>query len=323
MIAGEDDIESVVRADLVEEGVSRWEQRTERGVLLHQFGEVHEGISDLLSLDPASIDHSAQTRVRVSPVAILLLRTCRRTRDGRGGWQRKMDERDIDRTLSSCDAAVAKPGTVDLGALGFWKAVAAVKRRPDLAARHAERIGRIDREAFLRSAGPLVFPAALGVVLLVVGTAVGLVTVAAAPSLPRRVDGSGFPWTEVAYLVGAGILIGTTHGLAHFVVGRAAGIRFTHWYSRPPRSPQPGFKTDYASYLRTPARSRAWMHASGAIVTKVVPFAVAAVAWAAGAQSWAVIVLLALGVLQLVTDVTLSVRASDWKKFRREMRFAS
>jgi hypothetical protein len=58
------------------------------------------------------------------------------------------------------------------------------------------------------------------------------------------------------------------------------------------------------------------------MVSKVVPFAVAAVAAGAGAAAWVVGVLLAVGVVQLITDVTLSTKASDWKKFRREMRFA-
>lgn len=228
---------------------------------------------------------------------------------------RSVDETTVERTLASCETALARPGPVDLGALGFWKAVTAVKRKPELAARHADRIGRIDREAFVRGIGPLVFPAALGVGLLSVGTIAGIAIVVAAPALMP-------PWREVAYIVGAGALIGATHGLAHWIVGNAVGIRFTHWFSRPPKSPQPGFKTDYASYLRTPPRSRAWMHASGAIVSKVIPFKVAAIAALAGAETWAIVVLLAIGVFQLVTDVTLSVRASDWKKFRREMRFA-
>jgi len=64
------------------------------------------------------------------------------------------------------------------------------------------------------------------------------------------------------------------------------------------------------------------MHASGAIVSKVLPFVVAAIAAATGVEAWALGLLLAIGVVQLVTDVTFSTRASDWKKFRREMRFA-
>ncbi|MDE3111439.1 MAG: hypothetical protein KGN00_05060 [Chloroflexota bacterium] len=226
-----------------------------------------------------------------------------------------MDPSAIERTLAGCEGALARPGRVDLAALGFWKAVSAVKRDGELVDRYAERIARIDRDAFLRYAGPLVFPSTLGVALLLFGTAVGVVIVAVAPSVAP-------PWREIAYLVGAGAIIGSTHGLAHVVVGSAVGIRFTHWYSRPPRSPQPGFKTDYASYLRTPARSRAWMHASGAIVTKIVPFAVAAGAIAGGAQAWAIVLLLVLGVFQLATDAFFSVKASDWKKFRRELRFA-
>ncbi len=239
-----------------------------------------------------------------------------------------MDEHGIEGTLLSCESALARPGAVDLGALGFWKAVAAVKRKPELVARYADRIGRIDGEAFVRGIGPLVFPAAVGVVLLTLGTLVGIALVLAAPgfryaSVPSPPGIAPLSlWMGILLIVGAGALIGSTHGLAHWVVGSLVGIRFTHWFSHPPKSPQPGFKTDYASYLRTPPRSRAWMHASGAIVTKVVPFAVAAFAIAEGAQPWAIVVLLALGVFQLVTDVTLSVKASDWKKFRREMRFA-
>jgi hypothetical protein len=35
-----------------------------------------------------------------------------------------------------------------------------------------------------------------------------------------------------------------------------------------------------------------------------------------------VVVLLALGVVQIATDLLWSVKASDWKKFRREMKLA-
>ena len=226
-----------------------------------------------------------------------------------------MEEQGIERTLAACERALAAGGKVDLTALGFWKAVAAVKTRPELVPTLGERIARIDREAFIRSA-PLVFPALWGVTAELVGTAVGVAILVAAPSLPS-------PWRGLAYLAAAGALIGATHGLAHYLVGGAMGMRFTHWYSLPPSKPQPGFKIDYATYLRSPARSRAWMHASGAIASKVVPFAVAALAFAARAESWAIAVLVALGVLTLVTDLTFSVRSSDWKKFRREMKVAA
>ena len=231
-----------------------------------------------------------------------------------------VDDIEIERTLVRCEQALQDGGRPALDRLGFWKAVGAVKRDRGLIYRYCERIARIDREAFVRGV-PIALPAAVGVVLDTAGALVGLALVAAAPGLPDAL-GTALPWTELAYLAGALALIGTTHGLAHWVAGTLMGIRFTHWYSRPPLSPQPGFKTDYASYLRAPARSRAWMHAAGAIVTKILPFAVAALAAARGAEAWAVGSLLALGVLQLFTDVLISTKASDWKKFAREMRFA-
>lgn len=224
-----------------------------------------------------------------------------------------MDAAALDRALASCEEALARPGRVDLRDLGFWRAVAAAKRSPALVERFAERIARIDREAFAR-ATPVVLPAWVGVALGSAGSAAGAAMVLVAPVL-------GSPWRELAYLAGAGALIGMTHGLAHYVVGGMLGIRFTHVFSRLV-PPQPGFKTDYATYLRAPARSRAWMHASGAVVSKVIPFVVAAIAAGDGAQPWAVYALLAIGAAQLVTDATLSTRASDWKRFRREMRFA-
>ncbi len=243
-----------------------------------------------------------------------------------------MDAADIEGTLKRCEDALERPGKIDLKALGFWKVVTAVKKDGALARRYGRRIAHIDREAFVRKARPLVFPAALGVILEAAGTVVGVALVIVAPSLQQVLDPRGVPealirlpfpyWTEFAYIVGAGVLIGATHALTHWVVGSAMGVRFTHFYSLPPLKPQPGFKIDYETYLRVPARSRAWMHASGALVSKAIPFVVAAVAVAGGAQAWAIAVLLAIGVVQLITDVTLSTRASDWKKFKREMRFA-
>ena len=84
----------------------------------------------------------------------------------------------------------------------------------------------------------------------------------------------------------------------------------------------PGLKTDYATYLRVPARRRAWFHASGAIATKIAPFLVLAIAPLVDAPGWAVVAVLVLAIFQIVTDVLFSTKVSDWKKFRREMAFA-
>lgn len=223
-----------------------------------------------------------------------------------------MDDAAVERTLAACEQALTTSGVPDLRALGFWRAVASVKRRPELVARHATRIAAIDRAAFRRRTR-LVFPVSLGVILLDVGLFGGLLLLALA-------IGVDHPWRELLVLVATGALALTTHGLAHLAVGTFLGIDFTDWFVDIPKPP--GFKIDYASYLRAPARSRAWMHAAGAIVTKLVPFLVALFAVAIDTDTWAVALLVAVGVIQIVTDLVFSVRASDWKKFRREMRLA-
>jgi hypothetical protein len=220
---------------------------------------------------------------------------------------------DVEAALSAAEAELAAGRSPDLRALGFWRAVAAVKRDAALLARHADRIAAIDRAAF-RRATPLRTDAALGAVLLGLVTAAALLLLGLAPSFDR-------PWLEIAVLVAAGAIDASTHGLAHFFVGSAVRMRFTDWFVDLPKPP--GFKVDYASYLRASPGARAWMHASGAIVTKLVPFLAALYALAVGAETWAVALLLALGVVQVASDVLFSRKASDWKKVRREMRLTS
>ena len=216
--------------------------------------------------------------------------------------------------LRECEGLIAGDRALDLRVSGFWRAVAAVKRKPDLVAKYADRIGAIDRAVFRRRVR-LRFPATLGIALLAVGSLFGvfLLWLAAAFLHPTR---------EILVLVGFGAVLLTTHNLAHFAYGSLVGIRFSDWFIDLPKRPQPGLKIDYATYLRTPARSRAWMHAAGAIVTKIVPFAVVLYALSTSTDGWAIAVLVAVGLLQLASDALYSVKASDWKKFKREMRLA-
>lgn len=225
-----------------------------------------------------------------------------------------MERQEIERTLDACDDALAAGAASDLAALGFWRAVASVKRSPALVDAYAGRIGDIDRRAF-RLGVRVRLPATIGAAFVVAGTVLGLALLAVAP-------GFAHPWLDFMLLAGFGALDVAAHGLAHLVVGTLVGIRFTDWFVVLPSKPQPGLKTDYASYLRASARARAWMHASGAIVTKIVPFAVLPYGIAIGADAWALIVIAAIGALQIATDLLFSVTASDWKKFRREMRIA-
>jgi hypothetical protein len=225
-----------------------------------------------------------------------------------------VNDAEIDRALGASERELNAGRVPDLRALGFWRAVAAVKRHPELVDRYATRIATIDRAVFRRRVR-LAFPVALGVIALDLGLFGGLVLLGVATVVDH-------PWREVLVLLATGALDVTTHGLAHLAVGTLVGIDFTDWFADLPKRPQPGFKIDYASYLRASPRQRAWMHAAGAIATKLTPFLVVPYAVAIGTDTWAVLALLALGVVQILFDVLYSVRASDWKKFRREMRLA-
>ena len=219
---------------------------------------------------------------------------------------------DIDAILAQCESALAEPGTVDLAELGFWKVVARLKRDPQLVARYGNRVATIDQRALGRWA-LVMLPIGAGIGAMSLLTVVGLAVV----SLAYFVDA---PWNGIWVLTGTGILLGSTHTLAHFIVGRIVGIRFTHWFIG--RTPQPGVKIDYVSYLATPPRGRAWMHASGALTTKLVPFLNLGAAWGSHSPAWTTWILLLLGVVMIGTDVFLSTKQSDWKKFRREMKYA-
>lgn len=225
-----------------------------------------------------------------------------------------MDEPAIQRILQDCERELTAGRTPDLRAIGFWRAIAALKRQRDLVGRYGSRVAAIDRAVFRRRVR-LTFPVSIGVIALDIGLFGGLVLLGAA-------IGAEHPWRELLVLIAAGALDATTHGLAHLAVGTLLGIDFTDWFVDPRKGPQPGFKIEYVSYLRASPRQRAWMHASGAIATKLTPFLVIAYAAAIGTEAWALLLLLALGVVQILTDLLFSVRASDWKKFRREMRLA-
>ncbi|MGQ0847868.1 MAG: hypothetical protein ACT4OP_01875 [Actinomycetota bacterium] len=222
-----------------------------------------------------------------------------------------MDRDRIDQALAVIETRLSIEADIDLKALGFWRIVGRLRRDSGMAAEFADRVGKIDREIFKRTA-LLVLPVALGTVLAVLASLVGLFLIGLAYSLEDVAQ-------ALSLLIGTGIVMVGTHGLAHLVVGTFQGMRFTNWFVASARRPQPGVKVDYASYLRTPPRRRAFMHASGAIVTKLVPFVALGAGWAMDAENWVLAILAIVAVLQLITDMVWSTKASDWKKYRREM----
>jgi hypothetical protein len=223
-------------------------------------------------------------------------------------------EQDLTSEFTRIERAV-DAGETDLSALGFWRLVKRVKLSPEAVERYGDQVGRIDAAAFRRGV-PRRWPVWLGNAVLTGGVVAGALAI----EFALRVSSS---LLKGLALVAAGVLWSVcSHSLAHWLVGRLVGIRFTDYFIGGPPPPRPGLKTDYASYLRTPAERRAWMHASGAIATKVAPF-VPLLFWSAsGAPVWSALLLLAIGAVQIVTDVLFSVRSSDWKKVLRERAIA-
>lgn len=232
---------------------------------------------------------------------------------------------ELQEAFSRIEAEVDK-GNTDLSALGFWKLVRQVKLEPRLAEHWADVVGRIDQKAFERSVRPRL-PVWVGNSILLLISAVLIALIPVALALSRGTIRLPF-WSGIFAIAAAVGLSVNLHDLAHWVVGRLVGIRFTAYFLKKPLL-TPGLKIDYASYLRTSPGARAWMHASGAIVSKIAPFAVFAAVYlphrAAGYDlflAWSLWAILAIGVVQIITDILFSTKKSDWKRFKRERRVA-
>ena len=226
---------------------------------------------------------------------------------------------ELDRIEAAVDA-----GDTDLRRLGFWRVVALIKRDDELIERYAEQVGRIDAKAF-RAGVRFRVPVWVGNALLLGLVAVGVVAVVLAVRNANATPGQS-PDVELfsglALLLAAGVWTVGLHSPTHWVVGRLVGIRFSDYFLGGPPPPRPGLKTDYATYLRADPAGRAVMHASGAIATKLAPFLALIFVSTADAPAWALLALLAVGVLLIATDVFFSTKTSDWKKVRRELAVA-
>ncbi|HEU4793603.1 MAG TPA: hypothetical protein VFS96_08090, partial [Nitrolancea sp.] len=152
-----------------------------------------------------------------------------------------MRENELESIFVACEAALDQGGKIDVAQLGFWKAVAAVKRHPEWRDRYAGRIAAIDRRAFERGVR-LQVPLSVGVTVLAAGTVFGAGAVVASLLAPHQ-------WKSILLLGGSGALLVATHDLTHFIVGRALGIRFTSMFLGGKLLIEPGIKIDYDSYL--------------------------------------------------------------------------
>jgi hypothetical protein len=224
--------------------------------------------------------------------------------------------------LDRIEAAVDAGGT-DLRRLGFWRVVGLIKLDDDAIERYADQVARIDATAFRAGIGfRLPVWVGNGILLGVIAVGVLAVLVAFAASTPTLASEPNRFLSGAGLLVAAGAWAVGFHSPTHWLVGRLVGIRFTDYFLGGTPIPYPGLKTDYATYLRVDPMARVWMHASGAVATKLAPFVALAFAPATDAPGWAVAILVALGALQIVTDILISTKRSDWKKVRRELAVA-
>jgi hypothetical protein len=217
---------------------------------------------------------------------------------------------DIGAELDRIEAAVAS-GDTDLRALGFWRIVARVKPDRVLVHRYADQIGRIDSAAF-RAGVRLRVPVWVGNALLITATAGGL----AAAIVAHMVSSTTL--SGLLLLGAGGVWTVSLHSPTHSFVGLLASIRFTDYFLSGVPLPYPGLKSDYSTYLRADAGSRAWMHASGAIATKFAPLLALAFWPGSGAPWWSAAGLVVICALSVATDIAFSVKSGDWKKFLRE-----
>ena len=219
-------------------------------------------------------------------------------------------------------------GNTDLQDLGFWSLVRKVKLEPRLAEHWAEVVGRIDRKAFEQRVRPT-FPVWVGNAILLMGAALVVVAGVVAVRLAQGPSETGATVAGILGLAAAGGLSVAVHCPAHWLVGTVMGIRFLRYFFGGPVKVTPGVKVDYATYLRVDPGARAAMHASGAVASKIAPFAVFTPLYlihrGAGYElfpEWSLWGMLAFGVAQILTDATWSRRKSDWKKVGRERRLA-
>jgi hypothetical protein len=221
---------------------------------------------------------------------------------------------DLSGELDRIEAAV-QAGNTDLTTLGFWRLVARVKPDRMLVDRHGDQIGRIDAAAFRLAVRPRLLVWA-GNTLLLAATLGGLAAAIAAHVVSSAtlsgllLLGAGAVWTI------------SLHSPTHWAVGRAVGIDFTDYFVGGPPPPRPSLKIDYATYLRADPKSRAWMHASGAIATKIAPLFALAFWPGSGAPWWSAAGLVVICLASIATDIAFSVKMGDWKKFRREREIA-
>lgn len=167
-------------------------------------------------------------------------------------------------------------------------------------------------------------PLAIGNLFEVVGTALALYLINTAPDI---ID---IPLRFVFYLISWGCLVFFPHCLAHFMVGRLVGIRFTNYTLgrsaiarlRMPllsalaaKCPLLTLKVDRTSLKSASRGGRAVMFTSGAAASMILPFFAAAASFGHLPLSLAMF-LIVLSAGNLALDLYYSPKAEDISRIR-------
>jgi hypothetical protein len=217
-----------------------------------------------------------------------------------------MRKEDIQRELEQIERE-GKPLTK------FWKLVSEVKKNPELVDRFATQMGRIDAQAYEKKAWVRIGVNA-GNALEAGGALIGF------GLLIIGIKHQNEFFRGVAIVMAAFILSATLHPLAHYVAGRLAGIKFLFYFPNGPIKIEPSLKIDYATYLKAPSKHRAMMHLAGPIATIISTFACLIAGLTADLPAWAIYTLGFYFLLVFLTDLLLSPKAGDVKRFLREWR---
>ncbi len=224
-----------------------------------------------------------------------------------------MDAEAIKQELDKIEASLER-GDFDLKALGFWRVVHYVKRSTQRE-QFAEQVGRIESKA---SGRKIRFKLGVmpGNASVLVATILGVLLLSyGAISADLRLKSASMALASL-------ILSFSTHPLAHYFIGKRYGIRFLYYYPNGPARVEPTLKIDYASYLLAAPEQRAAMHLAGVVATVGTSFLCLLIGIAAGVAAWAQWFLLAYFLLMLGSDLLLSPKMGDLKRYNREKRYA-
>ncbi len=195
--------------------------------------------------------------------------------------------------------------------LGFWRCVSRIKRDKKPKQTLLDQIGRIERKAFentIRFRVSLLTGHLVMVALTILGISAIAVSLTEADKAIR----------SYSIIAASLILSASLHPLTHYVVGRRFGINFLYYFPDGPARIEPSLKVDYTTYLKATPKGRAIMHISGPIATVSAALLCLLIGIFLDIYGWAKWVLAFYFAVLFLSDLFLSKKYGDIKRFKRE-----